>query len=171
MFLEKKFPPTRYVTMGGRWCCAELKERTPDGWTILTGIRWAESGKRSKRQMLERCTYNSSYYANPIIDWDDYQLWQVIRSVGIPYCSLYDEGFKRLGCLACPLSDKATRLKELKRWPHVERKWKACFEALWETKDDWGRWQSVDQMWSWWMEEFVGQNNDEDQQCFRLTDN
>ena len=85
LFLEKKFPPTRFKKMGGRWCCEELKERTPDGWTILTGIRWAESGRRSQRMMVERCWTNSSTYVHPIIDIDDEQLWSLIHNNNIPY--------------------------------------------------------------------------------------
>lgn len=42
----KLMPPTRIV----RYCCDYLKESSGDGRLTVTGVRWAESVKRSKRQ-------------------------------------------------------------------------------------------------------------------------
>lgn len=42
---EKKMPPTRIT----RYCCQELKESKGEGRFVVTGVRWAESVKRSKR--------------------------------------------------------------------------------------------------------------------------
>ncbi len=38
--------------------------------------------------------------------------WQ--RELG--YCKLYDEGFKRLGCIGCPMADKG-RISQFERYP------------------------------------------------------
>ena len=40
-----KMPPTRVV----RYCCQELKEASGEGRFVMTGVRWAESVKRSHR--------------------------------------------------------------------------------------------------------------------------
>lgn len=42
---EKKMPPTRIA----RYCCAELKESRGEGRFVVTGVRKAESAKRSLR--------------------------------------------------------------------------------------------------------------------------
>ena len=42
---KKKMPPTRVV----RYCCASLKETQGQGRFVITGVRKAESAKRSKR--------------------------------------------------------------------------------------------------------------------------
>jgi len=42
----------------------------------------------------------------PIFDWTDEDVWAYIRDRNLPYCSLYDEGFKRLGCIGCPMASK-----------------------------------------------------------------
>lgn len=54
---------------------------------------------------------------NPIIDWDDAEVWEFIREYNVPYCKLYDEGFKRLGCIGCPLGNVRSQEREFARWP------------------------------------------------------
>ena len=177
LMVEHRFPPTRRI----RWCCADLKEGGNDkekkGRTLLTGIRWSESSRRSKRKMVEIC-YNdtSRKYVNPIIDWEDSQIWAVIKENKIPYCNLYDEGWTRLGCVLCPMADRKTREREMERWPHIKKLWERGFKKLFEMGPrkewtDWGRWETWGDMWDWWLEKQIGKNNDESQECFRFTDN
>lgn len=106
--------PTRI----GRYCCQELKELTGAGRIVVTGIRTAESNSRSKRREFERCTRTGGkWYLHPIKDWSDADVWTYIRSERLPYCCLYDEGFKRLGCVICPCNRKVA--KSMERWPKI----------------------------------------------------
>lgn len=42
---------------------------------------------------------------NPIVDWTDEDVWDFLDNiVKVPHCCLYDEGFKRIGCIGCPLA-------------------------------------------------------------------
>ena len=52
---EKKMPPSRIV----RYCCEELKEAGGKGRFVTTGVRHAESSKRSKRTLVEYDSYGS----------------------------------------------------------------------------------------------------------------
>lgn len=107
---KKRMPPTRTV----RYCCQYLKEGGGAGRTVITGVRWAESTKRSKRRMVEVCNKNASkIHLHPIIDWSEYDVWTYIRSNNLPYCSLYDKGYKRLGCIGCPLGGVQTHDKRV----------------------------------------------------------
>ena len=100
-WIEKKGLPTRV----NRWCCEKLKERGGHGRRVVTGIRWAESNKRSKRQLTEACYKDKlKVYVNPIIDWQDIDVWQYINERNLEYCCLYNEGFKRIGCIMCPMA-------------------------------------------------------------------
>lgn len=118
LILKKKWPPMRHQ----RWCCEILKEGGGSGRIIVTGIRWAESYRRSKRRMIEQCYRDQSKtYLNPIIDWSDGDVWEFIRQENVPYCSLYDEGFKRLGCILCPMKREALRQRDIEQWPQFAK--------------------------------------------------
>ena len=137
----------------GRWCCEVLKEFRGSGRYVVTGIRWAESARRRKRQTLEVCRNDKTkYYVHPIIDWSTLEVWEYIRMRGLQYCSLYDEGFKRLGCILCPMTTHRQTMVEMARWPKIAEAWKRAAFRYWHkglpsTK----RWETPDEFWQWWI--------------------
>lgn len=156
--IEKKMmPPTRTV----RYCCEYLKERGVAGRRIITGVRRAESARRSKRQQVENC-FRGKYkeYVHPIFYWSDKDVWEYIHKYSLKYCHLYDEGFKRLGCIGCPMADKG-RIKQFKRWPKYEAKYRKAFDVaaklninrLGDRTVNGPRWVDGDAMFDWWMDE------------------
>ena len=86
-------PPDRRL----RYCCKALKEDKGEGRIVVTGIRWQESGARSKRGMVEGCTKGHKSYVHPIIDWSEDDVWEFHRLRNLPHCVLYDEGWHRVG--------------------------------------------------------------------------
>lgn len=106
--------PNRFM----RYCCRELKETPPrNGSILITGVRWAESAARSARSMTEACRSGGGHYLHPIIDWTDEDVWSYVKSRNLDYCSLYDEGWTRCGCMACPLKSENLRERDFERWP------------------------------------------------------
>jgi phosphoadenosine phosphosulfate reductase len=157
---EKKGFPTRRA----RWCCEEYKESTvPKNETLLMGIRAQESPKRAKRWgIVGEYFRTGGKVINPIFKWDASDLWDFIHGEKIPYSELYDEGFKRLGCIGCPMASEAGKLREFSRWPKYEKKWKWIFERTWERRTgtiqrDGRIWfgdayfKNWQEMWEWWL--------------------
>lgn len=99
-----------------RFCCKKLKEHGGHGRIVVTGIRAQESARRAKRKMVEVC-YNdpSKSFLHPIFDWTEKDVWSFLGNR--PHCSLYDEGYKRIGCIMCPMSGKTGMERDAKRWP------------------------------------------------------
>jgi phosphoadenosine phosphosulfate reductase len=155
---EKACIPTRLT----RWCCDEYKEqRAPRGSVMLMGIRSEESVAREAWNPVDLHRRTRRQVVLPILDWDSEYLWDFIRGEGLPYPSLYDEGFHRLGCIGCPLVDRRIRLREFARWPGFERRWQLSFQRIWEMKagsirpngQEWfgsACFRDWEEMWRWW---------------------
>jgi len=157
MSTVKGFPTRR-----NRWCCEEYKEtRTPAGRRMILGIRAAESPRRRNAWKQVTAHKRTGEWAiNPIISWTDDDVWAYIRSREIAYCSLYDEGFKRLGCIGCPMSSR--RREDFARWPRFARLWEKSFKAIWERRvgsnqrdgREWfgsAKFDTWQEMFEWWI--------------------
>ena len=140
-----------------RWCCAQYKERGGEGRRVITGIRWEESYNRRTRQMVEPCNKGKGKtFLHVIIDWTSEDVWEFIRLRNLPYCKLYDEGWKRIGCLLCPYAGKYQRLIEAKRYPGYRNQFIRAFEKLHKRKKEKGliscdRWKDGKEMFEWWI--------------------
>lgn len=68
---------------------------------------------------------------NPIIDWTDDDVWDYIHANNLSYNPLYDEGFKRVGCVGCPLANYKKRKAVFERFPRYEKLYrKSCQKLL-----------------------------------------
>lgn len=65
-----------------------------------------------------------SLLISPIINWTERDVWKFLNDVvRVPHCELYDQGFHRIGCIGCPMSNTRQKRIENERWPHVRRNW------------------------------------------------
>lgn len=143
MAKKKHLMPTRRF----RWCCAEFKETSGAGKVTLIGIRKEESTRRAKReevstsikgkraeetfdqwseheeQMVTCVGGKDKILVSPIIHWTERDVWEFLNSNCIPHCELYDQGYTRIGCILCPMSNYKVKILDMKRYPHVMRKW------------------------------------------------
>ena len=149
--LKKHILPTRTF----RWCCAEFKEMSGAGKVTLIGIRKAESARRNKREeistqikgkrteetfdqwseheekMVTCVGGKDKILVSPIIHWTEQDVWEFLNDVvKAPHCNLYDEGYTRIGCICCPISQKRQKLREIKQYPHVKRRWIQTLQKL-----------------------------------------
>lgn len=142
-----------------RWCCEYIKEWGGANGVVLTGLRSAESIRRRKRQMVElkprgtRFSKAPRLMIHPIILWQESDVWEYIYTYKVKYCPLYDEGFKRLGCVMCPLASPENRLREYLRFPKTGRSWLHAFVRLYNANKEKynSRWDSGEEMFNWWL--------------------
>jgi len=144
-----------------RWCCAEYKENGGEGRTVITGVRRAESSNRKHTPIFRHCFQNrrqaGKTILNPIVDWTEQDAWKFIKKNNLPYCSLYDEGWKRIGCLFCPMAGKH-RLIEVQRYPKYAGLFIKAFQELYLHRKATGktsvnRWGDGEEMFWWWINE------------------
>lgn len=48
---------------------------------------------------------------NPILEWDYSNVWEFLRTLQIPYCSLYDRGYTSIGNSKNTVFNSALRTK------------------------------------------------------------
>jgi len=141
---RKKMPPRR----NARYCCQTQKEPGGSGLTVITGVRRHEGANRSKRQMVEPCYRDGTKrYLNLIVDWRTEEVWEYIRANKLEYCSLYDEGFKRLGCVLCPMNREVQL--HLQRWPKLCRAWERAVKATYVPGKT--QFPNPEEYWQWWL--------------------
>ena len=72
-----------------------------------------------------------SLLISPIIHWTERDVWEFLNNVvQVAHCELYDEGWKRIGCICCPMSSPSHKRMEEMRWPHVKRNWIRAIKAI-----------------------------------------
>ena len=67
----------------------------------ICGLRREQSVTRQNMQRIEWDEANGLIKLNPLIDWTETEVWEFIKSHGIPYNPLHDKGFPSIGCQPC----------------------------------------------------------------------
>lgn len=180
LILLMKFPPTRLQ----RYCCRVLKETDGKNRMIATGVRWAESVKRrkrkefevvdhvnarmsvsseiilandndEKRKFIESCEMKAKTVCNPIIDWQDKEIWEYFYGECKRHNPLYKRGYNRVGCIGCPMAGKY-RYKEFQDYPQYERAYKRAFKKMLDLHKENHKqtvWEDEEDVFRWWMED------------------
>ena len=176
LIIENGMPPTRLI----RYCCRILKERGGVDRICVTGVRWEESPRRKvkratfeavgnstkditllndndeDRRQFEVCMSKGKKIINPIIDWTSEDVWEYLNTNNIEHCCLYDEGFKRLGCIGCPMAGTRGREKEFNRYPGFKKYYIRAFDKMLEKRRNEGKkinenWQTGEDVFNWWV--------------------
>ena len=100
-----------------KWCCKTQKfspqnqlinERYPNGVLVISGIRKTESNIRSKFNRVQRNKMIPKQILTfPLLSWTSLDVWLYMLWKNIPHNKMYDYGFARIGCWACP--EKSSR--------------------------------------------------------------
>lgn len=162
-------------TMRIRWCCAEFKETSGAGKVTLIGIRREESARRAKRQEISTSikgkrseeTFDQwseheekmvtcvggkdKILVSPIIHWTERDVWEFLNINGIPHCELYDQGYIRIGCICCPMSQYWQKIKGINRWQHVKRGWLKTIQWLIDNGYIDRNFSDAETCFNWWI--------------------
>lgn len=168
---KKGILPTRTI----RWCCAEYKEIGGIGKVTLTGIRKQESSRRSKREeisteikgkrneqsfdqwseheekMVACVGGKDKILVSPIIYWTERDVWEFLNINNIPHCKLYDEGYSRIGCILCPMSNYKSKIRDMKRYPHAKRNWIKTIQWMIDNGYINYNFQDAETGFNWWI--------------------
>lgn len=167
-------PPTRLA----RYCCEVLKEHGGEERISATGVRWAESNGRKinrggveviakkkkdsvilhadndeSRRLFEQCVVKGKRVVNPIVDWSDYDVWELLKHHGCHSNPLYQCGYKRVGCVGCPMAGGQAQKAEFEQQPKYKANYIRAFDRMLhvEGRVYAGNWQTGQDVYDWWV--------------------
>lgn len=176
---SKSMPPTRIV----RYCCKYLKERGSERRFTVTGVRRDESMNRKgrnslevvtakqknkvilnadngeSRKLFENCQTKGRRILNPIVDWTNEEVWEFLRHYGCESNSLYQQGYKRIGCVGCPMSRVNMRMLDFERYPKYKQNYIRAFDRMIAAANENGKpcraWKTGQEVFDWWIKDPV----------------
>ncbi|ABM62541.1 phosphoadenylyl-sulfate reductase [Halorhodospira halophila] len=96
-----------YHSLEARQACCHARKVEPlrralsgqRAW--LTGMRRAQAATRSELPIEEHDPEQGLIKLNPLAEWQEADVWGYLRSHGVPYNKLYDQGYRSIGCAPC----------------------------------------------------------------------
>ena len=108
------------------------------------------------RELVEFCYRNRKTLVNPIINWTEEDVWEFLNSNGIEHCCLYDKGYRRLGCIGCPMNTAAAA--DLEKYPKYKAAYLRAFNRMIENNRKNGikmneNWKTAEGVMRWWLKQ------------------
>jgi thioredoxin-dependent adenylylsulfate APS reductase len=106
-----------------RLMCCDVRKVRPlvkvlhglDAW--VTGLRRDQWATRSNIRKIELDhDHGGLVKVNPLADWMEDEVWDYIKANDVPYHSLYDQGYKTIGCAPCTRATKPDEDARAGRW-------------------------------------------------------
>ena len=109
------------------------------------------------RRFVEHCYRTRKTLVNPIVDWSDQDVWEFLNHYGCDSNPLYQCGFKRIGCIGCPMAGKH-RYFEFERYPKYRDLYIHAFDRMLKAREERGLinrcgWKTGKDVFKWWMGE------------------
>ena len=81
-------------------------------------------------RLIENARKKKNTVVNPIFSWTDKEVWEYIHDRKVKYNPLYDMGYKRVGCVGCPLGSRKTQIKEFEDFPKYKDLYIKAFDRM-----------------------------------------
>ena len=99
---------TIQIAMDKEECCLKLQTEVIKaalikyGWEVLiSGERWDEQPNRRQESYFSPRKDPPHTRVHPILHFTEMDIWQYIKELNVPYCPLYRQGYRSLGCEPC----------------------------------------------------------------------
>lgn len=104
--------------------------------------------------LIKRMKEHGEVVTNAIYEWTDSDIWDFINDRKMEVNPLYAMGYRRVGCVMCPLAPKRNRLKMCEDFPQYKANFITCFDRMIREKGFRrnGKWRSGEQCFEWWIE-------------------
>ncbi len=96
-----------YESIENRKLCCNIRKIVPmkralkgiDAW--VTGLRSEQSVTRQRAFLVSWDENFGLIKINPLLNWAENEIWEIIMENEIPYNPMHDKGFPSIGCQPC----------------------------------------------------------------------
>lgn len=91
---------------------------------------------------------------NPIIEWTDQDVWEFLLDNGCESNPLYKKGFRRIGCIGCPMGGGKSQKFEFSLYPKYRENYVRAFDRMLSSKRSEIRkkeWKNGEDVMRWWV--------------------
>ena len=87
--------------------CCDIRKLEPNRRALegkrawISGLRRDQSGERASTPAVQWDAKFGLVKVNPLVNWDEKQLWAYIFKYDLPYNPLHDQGYPSIGCTNC----------------------------------------------------------------------
>lgn len=111
---------------------------------------------RDQADFLHHCYRDRSVTVNPIIDWEDSDVWTFLHHYGCEGNPLYQCGEYRIGCIGCPLSGTRQQEPDFRKYPKYRANYVRAFERMLKVRAEAGmtnkiNWTDGESVMRWWL--------------------
>lgn len=168
--LKETATPNRLVLLGVRRSessrRAMRKEFEVRGLQIADAIRYdlehvAENVEISENygeafdcQIITRAKGQKDIICNPVVYWTDTDIWEYAEKYHVEMNPLYSLGFRRVGCVGCPLAGVVDREKQFEMFPQYKQSYIKAFDRMMAKGRENGKdynWNTGEDVFKWWV--------------------
>ena len=122
-----------YNAVDLRLLCCNVRKVRPltkhlhglDAW--ITGLRRDQWASRTNIRKVEiDHDHGAIVKLNPLAEWTEEEVWDYVRERDVPYHSLYDKGYRSIGCAPCTRATRPDEPGRAGRWWWEENAPKEC---------------------------------------------
>lgn len=115
---------------------------------------------------VQSCKERKNTICNPIYHFTDSDIWDYVRQYNVKMNPLYAKGYKRVGCIGCPLAGGREMNKEFRDYPKYKENYIKAFDrAIAKRKKENkvpNHWKTGEECMRWWLGENIKQIRIED---------
>lgn len=121
-----------YNSLEDRKLCCQLRKVEPLQRALkpfkvwVTGLRKEQSPERKDLSFIEEDNANGLLKINPLLNWNFNQVKNYITKNNLPYNTLYDQGYKSIGCAPCTRAIGPNDPERAGRWWWEDPSSKEC---------------------------------------------
>lgn len=112
-------------------------------------------------EIIKGAKKNKAVVCNPIYKFTDSDVWEYIKAEELKINPLYSKGYKRVGCVGCPMAGKG-RYKEFADYPKYRENMIRLCDRILPIMNNKKKFETGEDMFRWWMEEDFRQLRIED---------